>query len=200
VTLSERLIVLARTIRDKINVMTPRLLPADGGVGQVLVKTAAADYAAGWTNAGYPLQVARTTASQGTSATAVTAITGLTANVVAGGVYRVTGRVVFQASGLAVGATIGFNGPAGAVAQMVIAVPTTALVSTNTATTRTNASFGSASTTSVVAAAVNMVATIDGILTVGTTPGTFVLQFASSSALGTVTVQSGSTLVLERLS
>lgn len=39
---------LAAAIRDKINVMVPRLLPAGGTTGQVLSKTGAADYAAGW--------------------------------------------------------------------------------------------------------------------------------------------------------
>ena len=36
-------------VRDKINLMTPRLLPAGGSSGQVLAKTSASDYATAWT-------------------------------------------------------------------------------------------------------------------------------------------------------
>jgi hypothetical protein len=42
---------LAGAIRDKINLMVPRLLPSGGTSGQVLAKTSAADYAAGWVDA-----------------------------------------------------------------------------------------------------------------------------------------------------
>ena len=199
-THSDRLILFARALRDKFNSVTPRLLPAAGNTGQVLAKTATTDYATGWVDPGYPQQITRTAVAQASSSVAVENITGLTAALAAGGVYRVTGRVVFQTAGLAVGATVGFNGPAGSVGQMVVAVPTTALVSTNTATTRSNASFGSASTTSVAAVATNMVATVDGIITVGSTAGALTLQIGSSSVLGTVTVQPGSMLLVERLS
>ena len=36
-------------VRDKINLMVPRLLPAGGSAGQVLSKTSASDYATAWT-------------------------------------------------------------------------------------------------------------------------------------------------------
>jgi hypothetical protein len=39
---------LAGAVRDKLNLMTPRLLPAGGASGQVLAKASATDYAAGW--------------------------------------------------------------------------------------------------------------------------------------------------------
>ncbi|AXQ69708.1 hypothetical protein HOU03_gp126 [Caulobacter phage CcrSC] len=51
-TLAARISALAGAIRDKLNTMTPRLLPAGGGAGQVLTKTTSADYAAAW--AGLP--------------------------------------------------------------------------------------------------------------------------------------------------
>ena len=35
-------------VRNKLNLMVPRLLPAGGSAGQVLTKASAADYAAGW--------------------------------------------------------------------------------------------------------------------------------------------------------
>ncbi|UTU08865.1 hypothetical protein CcrJ4_gp114 [Caulobacter phage J4] len=47
-TLAARISALAGAVRDKLNTMTPRLLPAGGSVGQVLTKTAGTDYAAGW--------------------------------------------------------------------------------------------------------------------------------------------------------
>lgn len=198
-TLAERISALALAVRDKVNLMVPRLLPAGGTVGQMLRKTGAGNYATGWGDPGFPITIGRTTVNQVVSSTSVVNITNLTAPVVAAGVYRVTGRVVFQTAGLAVGATIGYNGPAGSVGQMVIAIPTTALISTGTATIRTNGSSGSGTTTSVVAAGSAMVASVDGLLTVGATQGTFALQVAASSLAGTVTVMSGSVLVLEKL-
>lgn len=142
--------------------------------------------------------ILRTTAAQASSSSTLANITGLTAPVVAGATYRVTGRVIYQSSGLAVGASVGYSAPSGSAGLLVIAIPNTALLSTGTATIRTSGATGSGTTTSVVATATNMVATLDGVLVVGATGGTFALQFASSGA-GTVTIQPGSTLVLEKL-
>ncbi|MGN5375803.1 hypothetical protein [Sphingomonas hankookensis] len=142
--------------------------------------------------------IARTTATQASTSTSLTAIANLAAPLVAGATYRITGRVIFQSSGLAVGATMGFVGPAGSNALLVIAIPATALISTGTATVRTSGAAGSGSTTSVVAANTSMVATFDGVVTVGSTAGSFALQFATSG-VGTVTVQPGSVLVVEKL-
>lgn len=47
-SLVERIGDLAAAIRDKLNLMMPRLLPAGGAAGHVLTKTASADYAAAW--------------------------------------------------------------------------------------------------------------------------------------------------------
>lgn len=47
-TLVQRIGDLAAAVRDKLNTMTPRLLPAGGVAGQALVKTAATDFATGW--------------------------------------------------------------------------------------------------------------------------------------------------------
>lgn len=47
-SLVSRVTDLAVAIRDKINAMMPRLMPSGGTAGQVLRKTAATDYAAGW--------------------------------------------------------------------------------------------------------------------------------------------------------
>lgn len=43
-----RMADFAAAVRDKINLMVPRLLPAGGSVGEVLTKTSAADFDAGW--------------------------------------------------------------------------------------------------------------------------------------------------------
>jgi hypothetical protein len=50
-SLEQRLTLLAAAIRDKINLMMPRLIPSGGSINQVLTKTGAGDYAAGWQNA-----------------------------------------------------------------------------------------------------------------------------------------------------
>jgi hypothetical protein len=47
-TLAARLAALATAVRDKINEMMPRLIPAGGASGQVLAKTSGSDYAVGW--------------------------------------------------------------------------------------------------------------------------------------------------------
>lgn len=51
-TLADRISELATAVRDKINIMVPRLIPAGGTVGQVLTKNGAGDYAAGWQDPG----------------------------------------------------------------------------------------------------------------------------------------------------
>lgn len=50
-SLAQRVTDLAGAIRDKLNLMTPRLLPAGGSTGQVLVKTSATNYATSWATA-----------------------------------------------------------------------------------------------------------------------------------------------------
>lgn len=47
-SLSDRISALAVAMREKVNVMVPRLLPPGGAAGQVLAKSAAGDYAAEW--------------------------------------------------------------------------------------------------------------------------------------------------------
>jgi hypothetical protein len=56
-TLQARLTALASAIRDKINLMVPRLMPAGGAVNQVLTRNASADYAAGWVSPAYDVSV-----------------------------------------------------------------------------------------------------------------------------------------------
>ena len=46
--LASRIVDLAAAIRDKFNLVTPRLLPAGGSTGQSLAKTSGADNAVGW--------------------------------------------------------------------------------------------------------------------------------------------------------
>lgn len=45
---ASRVTLLAAAIREKFNMITPRLLPAGGAVGQVLKRTGAGDYVVGW--------------------------------------------------------------------------------------------------------------------------------------------------------
>lgn len=46
--LAERVSDLAAAVRDKINLMVPRILPSGGAAGEFLVKASASDYAAAW--------------------------------------------------------------------------------------------------------------------------------------------------------
>ncbi len=47
-TLEQRLTALVVAVRTKLNLMTPRLLPTGGAVGQILYKSGAADGASAW--------------------------------------------------------------------------------------------------------------------------------------------------------
>lgn len=47
-TLASRINSLAAAIRDKINLMTPKLVPAGGTSGQLLAKSSSADHALAW--------------------------------------------------------------------------------------------------------------------------------------------------------
>ncbi len=49
-TLVSHITDLATAIRNKLNLMTPRLIPAGGILGQVLAKTSSTDYAVAWGN------------------------------------------------------------------------------------------------------------------------------------------------------
>lgn len=52
-SLTSRVTDLAAAIRDKLNLMTPRLLPSGGNSGETLVKSSANDYEVVWSaNAG----------------------------------------------------------------------------------------------------------------------------------------------------
>lgn len=48
-TLVSHVTDLVGAIRTKLNLMTPRLLPVGGSVGQIIYKSGSADGAAGWT-------------------------------------------------------------------------------------------------------------------------------------------------------
>lgn len=47
-SLASRVTDLAAAIRDKINLMMPRLVPTGGAAGEVLTKTGTTDFNAGW--------------------------------------------------------------------------------------------------------------------------------------------------------
>lgn len=47
-SLASQVTALASALRDKINLMVPRLLPSGGTTGQTLVKSSASNYAVGW--------------------------------------------------------------------------------------------------------------------------------------------------------
>ena len=47
-SLVTQITALAAAVRDKLNTMTPRLLPSGGTTGQVLSKSSATDYATSW--------------------------------------------------------------------------------------------------------------------------------------------------------
>ncbi len=47
-TLADRINLLAIAVREKLNTITPRLMPTGGALGQVIAKTGTANFAFGW--------------------------------------------------------------------------------------------------------------------------------------------------------
>ena len=98
-TLAERVSDLAGAIRDKLNSMTPRLLPAGGGTNQVLAKTGTADYAVGWTAvsaaAGWTV-VGKSADTSRTATTTLAADPDLKVSMAANTKYRIRGRIFFD--------------------------------------------------------------------------------------------------------
>lgn len=50
-SMASRITDLAAAVRDKINLMVPRLIPAGGTTGQIVTKTGAGNYVFGWADA-----------------------------------------------------------------------------------------------------------------------------------------------------
>jgi hypothetical protein len=147
--------------------------------------------------------VDKLTGTQQSTVTALANVTQLVEPMVANGVYTVDCFVTFQSAATTTGLNLGFTAPTGAICQLEVVVPivSTAAASAlrvtfpNTTSTNTGNVLG----TGVTAINSNHTARISGIVTCGSTPGNFQIQFASEVNASAVTLQIGSSLVMQRI-
>jgi hypothetical protein len=147
--------------------------------------------------------VDKLTSTQASSVLALANVTQLVEPMVANNVYRVDCFVTFQSAATATGLNLGFTTPAGSACQLEVVVPivSTAAASAlritfpNAAATVTGNVLG----TGVTAINSNHTARISGIVTCGATPGNFQVQFASEVNASAVTLQIGSSLIMQRI-
>lgn len=147
--------------------------------------------------------VDKLTSTQASSALALANVTQLVEAMVANGVYTVDCFVTFQSAATTTGLNLGFTSPTGAICQLEVVVPiTSTAAATQLRTTFPNATStntGSVLGTGVTAINSNHTARISGIVTCGATPGNFQVQFASEVNASAITLQIGSSLVMQRI-
>lgn len=147
--------------------------------------------------------VDKLTGTQASSATGLANVTQLVEAMVANGVYLVNCFVTFQSAATTTGLNLGFTSPTGSICQLEVVVPITSTAAAsqlrttfpNAAATNTGNVLG----TGVTAINSNHTARISGIVTCGSTPGNFQIQFASEVSASAVTLQIGSSLVMQRI-
>lgn len=147
--------------------------------------------------------VDKLTSTQQSTVTGLANVTQLVEAMVANGVYTVDCFVTFQSAATTTGLNLGFTSPTGSICQLQVTVPivSTAAASAlqiifpNSATTNTGNVLG----TGVTAINSNHTARISGIVTCGSTPGNFQIQFASEVNASAVTLQIGSSLIMQRI-
>jgi len=178
-----------------------------GTSGQVLTSAGAGSVPT-WANAagGYSAVIATMTATQAITAATLTNITQLTIAMVANATYRCDAFITFQGSSASIGATFGYTSPTGCRPMIMITVPVNAAAANSTngpivglSPSAANITAFSAIGTGVSPANSNHTANLSGIIVNGSTAGNFQLQFASESGSGTITLQTGSVLVLTRI-
>jgi hypothetical protein len=147
--------------------------------------------------------IKRLTATQASSLITLANITQLVSPLVANGIYRVTAFITFQSAATTTGLNLGYTAPAGSLVQLDISVP---IVNTASNThlrkqfpNSAESVSGSVLGTGVTATGNNHTAKVHGLIFVGATPGNFQLQFASEVALSAITLQIGSSLVVQRI-
>jgi hypothetical protein len=147
--------------------------------------------------------VDKLTGTQASSVLALANVTQLVEPMVANGVYTVNCFVTFQSAATTTGLNLGFTSPTGTICQLEVVVPITSTAAAsqlrttfpNAAATNTGNVLG----TGVTAQNSNHTARISGVVTCGSTPGNFQIQFASEVNASAITLQIGSALVMQRI-
>jgi hypothetical protein len=143
------------------------------------------------------------TGTQQSTSTALANVTQLVEPMVANGVYRVDCFVTFRSAATTTGLNLGFTSPAGTICQLEVVVPITSTAAAtqlrttfpNSAATNTGNVLG----TGVTTINNNQTARISGIVHCGATPGNFQVRFASEVNASAITLQIGSSLVMQRI-
>jgi len=147
--------------------------------------------------------VDKLTSTQQSTVTGLANVTQLVEAMVANGVYTVDCFVTFQSAATTTGLNLGFTSPTGSICQLEVVVPiTSTAAASQLRTTFPNASAtntGNVLGTGVTAINSNHTARISGIVTCGSTPGNFQIQFASEVNASAVTLQIGSSLIMQRI-
>ena len=143
------------------------------------------------------------TGTQASSVLALANVTQLVEPMVANGIYRVDCFVTFRSAATTTGINLGFTSPTGTICQLEVVVPITSTAAAsqlrttfpNSAATNTGNVLG----TGVTTINNNQTARISGIVHCGATPGNFQIQFASEVNASAITLQIGSSLVMQRI-
>lgn len=143
------------------------------------------------------------TGTQASSVLALANVTQLVEPMVANGIYRVDCFVTFRSAATTTGINLGFTSPTGTICQLEVVVPITSTAAAsqlrttfpNSAATNTGNVLG----TGVTTINNNQTARISGIVHCGSTPGDFQIQFASEVNASAITLQIGSSLVMQRI-
>jgi hypothetical protein len=143
------------------------------------------------------------TSTQASSVLALANVTQLVEPMDANGIYRVDCFVTFRSAATTTGLNLGFTSPAGTICELEVVVPITSTAAAtqlrtifpNSAATNTGNVLG----TGVTTINNNQTARISGIVHCGATPGNFQIQFASEVNGSAITLQIGSTLVMQRI-
>ena len=147
--------------------------------------------------------VDKLTSTQASTVTALANVTQLVDTMVANGVYMVNCFVTFRSAATTTGLNLGFTSPTGSICQLEVVVPITSTAAAtqlrtifpNSAATNTGNVLG----TGVTTINNNQTARISGVVTCGATPGNFQVQFASEVNASAITLQIGSSLVMQRI-
>lgn len=142
-------------------------------------------------------------ATQSSTATGLADITGLGEPMVANGIYKVDAFITFQSAATTTGLNLGFTSPTGSICQLEVVIPITSTAAASQLRTifpnATATNTGNVLGTGVTAINSNHTAHISGLVHCGGTAGNFQLRFATEVSGSAITLQIGSSLVMQRI-
>lgn len=193
-TLVDRITLLAESVRTKINLMVPRLIPAGGATGHALRKASAANYDVVWADPD-PWTYIKLAADVTSSSTTTSDVSGFGFTPVASKTYLVEGLLLVRTSSALFGPRPGVAFPTGLTegAANLLYYPD----SGGTQLTYTSASLGASvqvASTLTATTGVSWPARVAATFTTGASPSGQCRVIFASSALGTVTMKAGSYL------